>query len=164
MKSLIFLSTLLLSAFASADSFELVKDGKTYTCTEKSSNGPITGSLSQLCRIAQQGHGQTIYHPNGRVFTHSAGTKGATWYYDDGRVITYSAGSPGSTWYYSSGRILTHSSGTVGATWYYDNGRVISYAMGTKGATMYYEDGSVMTHSGPEMSADELLYACEYIR
>ncbi|MEZ0391803.1 MAG: hypothetical protein ACAH59_06280 [Pseudobdellovibrionaceae bacterium] len=164
MKSFFAFAFLFTSLLAQADTFELVKDGKTYTCSENTSNGPVTGSLSQLCRIAQKGNGQTLYHPNGRVFTYSAGTQGATWYYDDGRIITHSNGTTGASWYYSNGKIITHSAGTVGATWYYSNGHVISHSMGTAGATMYYENGSVMTHSAPAMTAEELLYPCDYIR
>lgn len=163
LKSVFFLISFV-SLVAFADSFDTVKDGRFYTCAEKSSIQPPTGSLSQLCRMARTGSGQTLYHANRRVFTHRAGTIGAAWYYDNGRVITHSAGTPGATWYYSNGRVLTHSAGTVGATWYYDNGRVISQSMGTSGASMYYEGGSVLTHSAPAMSASDLLFACDFIK
>ncbi|WP_413290811.1 hypothetical protein [Bdellovibrio sp. HCB337] len=150
------------SVVFASDSFEIVKGGTTYSCVAK--EAPISGDVRQLCRFAQTGNGQTIYYPNGRVFTHSAGNTGATWYYDNGNVMTHGAGSRGSTWYYNNGKVLTHSAGSVGATWYYSNGRVISHSMGSAGATIYYESGEVMTHSGPAMNEDELLYPCDYIK
>jgi len=163
MKSLLIAFLVFSSLAAYADSFEIVRDGKTYVCTEKESS-PISGSLTQLCHFGRSGSGQTLYYPSGKVFTYSAGTKGATWYYENGKVITYSAGHTGATWYYSNGKVLTYSAGQVGATWYYPSGKVISYSMGTAGATMYYENGQVMTYNAPAMSAEELLYACDYIQ
>lgn len=162
MKLLLALVFIFSSAQSFADSFEMIKNGKTYVCEQKHNSNP-TLSLSGLCNMAKNGNGQTIYHSNGNVFTYNAGTKGATLYYDNGQVITYNAGVSGATWYYSRGTVLTYSAGTKGATWYYSGGSVITYSAGTAGATWYYENGSVMTYSGPEMSEQELAYPCDYI-
>lgn len=158
--SLIFFASLCTMA---VDFIEIDKDGKHYRCEEQVGDHHEKISLRQLCDLGQSGHGETIYYPNGKVFTYSAGVVGSTWYYENGNVMTYGAGTKGATWYYHSGHILTYSAGQQGATWYYDNGKIISYSMGTEGATMYYDNGSVMTYSAPQISEEKLLYPCSFI-
>jgi hypothetical protein len=86
--------------------------------------------LKIACRAAMagmpNGNGTTVYYPNGRELTTSAGKAGATWYYENGRVLTSKMGVPGATFYYKNGRERSTSFGTAGATWYYEDGRIIT--------------------------------------
>jgi hypothetical protein len=48
------------------------------------------GDDSQFtCKQAIRGNGETLYHSNGRVMSHSMGSRGATWYNENGSVLTH---------------------------------------------------------------------------
>lgn len=105
--------------------------------------------LKLACKAAAQnmpnGTGGTVYYPNGRTLTSSAGKAGATWYYPNGRTLSSGVGSKGATYYHSNGRTFSSSTGSAGATWYFSNGRTI-------------------TSSGPELSAKEMAkLACDLV-
>lgn len=105
--------------------------------------------LKMACKTAAYGM------PNGN---------GATVYYPNGRRLTYSAGTAGATWYYPNGRTLSNSISTPGATYYYSNGSTFSNGTGNQGATWYFSDGRTMTYSGPALSPLEMAeLACDLI-
>lgn len=89
---------------------------------------------------------------------------GATVYYPNGRTLTNSAGIAGATWYYPNGQTLSNSISTVGATYYHSNGRTFSNSTGSSGATWYFANGQTITNSGPALTPQEMAdLACDLI-
>lgn len=105
--------------------------------------------LKLACKAAAagmpNGNGASVYYPNGRTLTTSAGKAGASWYHQNGRTLTTSVSVPGASYYYANGRTFSSSTGKAGASW-------------------YYEDGRTITSSAPELSPKEMAeLACDMI-
>lgn len=137
------LAALLLSGFS------LAACASTSTTRSPSSVDSANLPLKLACKAAASGmpngNGASVYYPNGRTLTTSAGKAGASWYHQNGRTLTTSVSVPGASYYYANGRTFSSSTGKAGASW-------------------YYEDGRTITSSGPELSPKEMAeLACDMI-